>query len=272
MKVLIATLVVVAVGFGGLGWYFRNEAEQSKGEAATLRQDLAHEQQSRQGLEEKSGSILGEKNQEIQRLTQKAVELEELQLAAKGLRDELAAKTELAKTAQDKAEQLAAAVETAAQERAKVLQDMTQLRTDQEELVKRFAEAKTAAERAAADLQKALDDKTVLAQKSSQAEAECDNLKKRLEKLQGLAPELAGKEIEGKIAEDVGEGKVILSDLSRKPEVDLEFSVFRDGEFIGRVKIYKAFENYAGARVTYLPPGKEVMVGDIVKTSFPEKK
>lgn len=272
MRILIAALVVAAVGLGGLAWYFKKEADRSAGECTTLRSDLEREQQSRQGLEEKSGSILAEKNQEIQRLTQKAVELEELQLAVKILRDELAAKTELAKTAQEKAEQLAAAVGTAAQEREKALQDLAQLRADQDELVARFADARTAGERAAADLRKALDEKTVLAQKTAQAEAECVNLKKEIEKLQGLAPKPAGEEIEGKIAEDVGDGKVILSDLSRKPDVDLEFSVFRGGEFIGRVKISKAFENYASARVTFLPPGKEVMVGDIVTTSFPEKQ
>ncbi|HAK95966.1 MAG TPA: hypothetical protein DCM87_13485 [Planctomycetes bacterium] len=272
MRILIAALVVAAAGLGALGWYFKTEADRSAVECTTLRSDLEREQQSRHGLEEKSGSILAEKNQEIQRLTQKALELEELQLTAKALRDELAAKTELARTAQEKAEQLAAAVGTAAQEREKALQDLAQLRTDQDELVARFAAARTAGERAAADLQKAIDEKTVLAQRAAQAETECDNLKKELEKLHGPAPAVAGAEIEGLIEQDVGDGKVILSNLSRKPEVDLEFSVFRGGEFIGRVKISKAFENYASARVTYLPPGKEVMAGDIVTTSFPEKQ
>lgn len=272
MRILIAVLIAAAAGLGALGWYFKSEAARGAGESAALRSDLEGERQARRGLEEKLENILAEQNQEIHRLTRKALELEELQLDAKALREDLAAKTELAKNAQEKAEQAAAAAQAAAQEREKTLQDLAQLRTDQDELAAKFAAAKTAGERAAADLEKALEEKTALAQKAALAETECDNLKRALEKQQGVARSAAGREIEGVVEQDAGDGKVILSKLSEKPEVDLEFSVFRDGEFIGRVKISKAFENYASARVTYLPPGKEVMAGDIVMTSFPEKR
>ena len=186
MRILIAVLIAAAAGLGALGWYFKSEAARGAGESAALRSDLEGERQARRGLEEKLENILAEQNQEIHRLTRKALELEELQLDAKALREDLAAKTELAKNAQEKAEQAAAAAQAAAQEREKTLQDLAQLRTDQDELAAKFAAAKTAGERAAADLEKALEEKTALAQKAALAETECDNLKRALEKQQGV--------------------------------------------------------------------------------------
>jgi vacuolar-type H+-ATPase subunit I/STV1 len=272
MKVLMVVLAAAVVGLGGLSLYLQIQTAQGKNEVTMRTQDLERERKQKESLQLNFDSMRAEKDQEIQKQNAKLSELSDLQATVKTLREEVTAKADLAKIAQDKVDQARAMSETAKQEREKLVQDLTQIRTDHEALVTRLADAKAVAEGLATEAQKVVAEKTVLTEKLVVAEAECENLKKTLEKLQGLVPKLAGKEVEGKVAEIVPGGKVILSGLSQKPEVDLEFSVFRGSDFIGRVKVHKAFENYAGANVTYLIPGKEVKVGDVVKTGFPEKK
>jgi len=100
------------------------------------------------------------------------------------------------------------------------------------------------------------------------AEGEAQKLAGEVEKLRSLAPDLAGKTIVGKVEERIDPGKIIISGLSAKPEVGLEFSVFHQSEFVARAQVFRVFEKYAGARVTFLQKGKEVSVGDDVKTGF----
>ncbi len=270
MKVATILLAVAAIGLGGLCWFLKMRADAAAGEVATLTQDLEQQRTVSQNRQDQIDSTLAERNQERERLNQKTAEAEELRATIKTLRDDAAAKNDAAKAAQDKADQAALALETMKQERDKAVQELAQLRTDQAGLVEQLTAAKASAEKLAAEAKSAADEKAALIAKVAEAQAANEELKKTVEKLQGLAPKLAGKEIDGKVAEDLGEGKVLINALSQKPDVDLEFSVFRNGEFIGRVKVYKAFEDYAGARVTYVSPGKEIKVGDVVKTGFPE--
>jgi predicted transcriptional regulator len=46
-----------------------------------------------------------------------------------------------------------------------------------------------------------------------------------------------------------------------------KFTVRRGGEYIGKVEVIKVYEDLSGARVSFLVPGQQVKVGDVVKTT-----
>jgi len=67
-----------------------------------------------------------------------------------------------------------------------------------------------------------------------------------------------------------GKEKLILLSAGRDQKVELghEFTVYRGGQFIGRVKVFKVYADYAGAEVLFTKDGEEIQAGDRASTNI----
>jgi chromosome segregation ATPase len=191
-----------------------------------------------------------------------------LQARIEGLQKELTEKDTTLEAERQKVSTLTGRVATLTSERDSAQEALKEQRQVHDELAPKLSEAKEAKEKLTQELEALRDEKAALEGELATALAKNEEITKEIKRLRVLAPDAAGTRIVGKVEEKVPPRKIIISELSAPPEVDLEFSVFRGPEFIARARVYRVFEKYAGARLTFIQQGKEVRPGDTVKTGF----
>ncbi|MBI4604827.1 MAG: hypothetical protein HY721_22930 [Planctomycetes bacterium] len=68
---------------------------------------------------------------------------------------------------------------------------------------------------------------------------------------------------------DSKEGLVLLSaGKDQKVEIGHEFTVYRGGEFVGKVKVHKVFPDLSGAQILFTKDGAEIQRGDKASTNI----
>ena len=269
----IAAIVMAAIiaVLGALGVFLKVSHDKQAELAATL---TAERDRERAGRDQDTRAYLKQvrdKNDQIRDLNTALGEMDDLRTLVGQLRQQVKSHEASAETARAKAEGLGSTLAEAVEARDRALRELEQMRNDREELVARFTEAKREAEDAVAAVRKVEGEKTALAGQLAESQLEHDALRSERDRFQDIAARPAGVQITGKVEEELDSGKVVISALNEKPEVNLDLSVLQEGEFIGRVRVYKVFENLAGAQVTYLLPGKRIRSGDVVCTGFPER-
>ena len=266
-KPLIVGGVVVA-GLAALSVYLYARLDRAERDLTASNQEIEDLKKGREASQTQTAVRVAEFETMINGLQEKVRDYDRTKDDNKRLDDAVAESRKLLEAERKKSADAAAQIEVLRGERDRASQRLEAQLKIHADLVPELEGAKHKAEKAGKDLEQALKEKAAVVEKLAVAEAEAKKRAVEVEKLRSLAPELAGSRIVGKVEEKIEPGKIILSELSAKPEVGLELSVFREAEFVARVRVYRVFEKYAGARITFLQKGKDVRVGDEVKTGF----
>lgn len=270
-RIIAIVMVVIIAALGALCVYLKTSYDVVAGEAADLRSDLADVRKTSENNDTQYLAALTGKNDEIGALKTKITNQEGQLGKIPELTASLEAATQKATTDAEEVTRLSGQVQSLTAERDRALQQVQLLTGDKDELLQEFTGAKNTindltARNTALEL-----DKDTLQQNLSDALGQVEQLERQKKEMQGLAPHLTDTQITGTIEEELESGRVVIGGLSQTPEVNLELSVLQEGEFIGRVRVDRAFEHYAGARITYLLPGKTMKAGDKVRTGFPDR-
>jgi len=266
-KVLIP-MAVVTCGLAALSVFLKLSLDSAERDLDKTRDELQAEKRERKIQYTNFTQRIGEYDDRINELQKIEREFTRTRDDLEKLKAALTEKENALKAGEKKAGELAARVKKLTEERDKALLRLqTQLKLH-DELLPELTKAKEKADKLAKELENVRNEKAALEEKLTVAQAERKKLKQELDKFRSLAPQLTGTEIVGRVEEKIGPDKLIISELNQPPKVGLEFSVFRENEFIARARVYRVFEKYAGARITFLQRGKQVQPGDAVKTGF----
>jgi len=266
---LVPVLVVLFLGAAGSAVYFKISYDDVKRRLDQAEAKLQQEKRERKASEDRQATLLAERDRQIKQL--QAIEREYNRLKE----EVLAPLRETLKKREAELEDLAgrykalqkqeAELRATVQRLTKQLEEQIALRN---ELMPKLKETEAVVSRLKVELAGEQRAKAQIQQKLTAALDQLQKAQTELERLKKLAPDLAGKHITGKVTEVVAGDKIIIGDLNEPPEVGLEFSVFRGSQFVARARVYRVFEKFAGASITFLQEGKEVRPGDVVKTGF----
>jgi chromosome segregation ATPase len=258
----------IVLALAGLSLFLKFSLSAAEGKLADLKQEFADQRRAWETEKTDLSVKLAERDRRIEALEQQERDLGRLGEELAGLKTSLGEKETALAAKDERIAELVGETKTLKGERAKAQELLEAQRKVHGDVVGELAEAKQSVADLTEQLNGARERNKELEKELTVAETKAQRLAVEAEKLRRLAPELTGEEIVGTVEELPAPDKLIISELSATPEVGLEFSVFRGAEFLARARVYRVFEKYAGARVTFLQEGREIRPGDAVKTGF----
>ncbi len=275
-KFLVTTILlfVTVIGLGSWAVYLHLNLEEANNRISTFQTDILRKDNAVEIERDKYTNLRAKSEETITGLESRNAQLvSEL----KQLRENetvLKAKDTLLAEEEKKREALQKQYDTMQGAKMDLQKEFEQQKHDYTEIVEQLKEKNRSIDQLKSDIEQYTTENSSLQKRLQESEELCAGYRKKNATLEKMNSAMQAKPIKGKVKQtarsgEVASGCIIIGELSEKPEVGTEFSVFQKNEYIGRAKVYRSFESMAGATISNLVKGKIIEEGDIVVTGFP---